>query len=71
MIPWEGWFTLAVVGGAVVAMAFEWIEPPLEVVAGAHDTASPELHKVVASWLWRLGASPVVSYADAEGRVMS
>jgi di/tricarboxylate transporter len=29
MIPWEGWFTLAVVGGAVVAMVFEWIEPPL------------------------------------------
>jgi len=29
MIPWEGWFTLAVVAGAVVAMVFEWIEPPL------------------------------------------
>ena len=29
MMPWEGWLTLVVVGGAVVAMVFEWIEPPL------------------------------------------
>lgn len=29
MIGWEGWLTIGVVGGAVVAMVFEWIEPPL------------------------------------------
>jgi di/tricarboxylate transporter len=29
MISWEGWLTLAIVGGAVAAMVLEWVEPPL------------------------------------------